>query len=219
MTAVTATVSTSPVLAIRKLTTGCSSYPNYNANTSTAGPFNLIATSTSSPFLDDKKAAIAPFTTNGIDSYGFINIPKRATSYTPSITLSCQNSTLHFSLSSPSFTLPPAQPIPLFVTKDENWHSSLGYGNYLGRGIPVETYDHVYVNGSTKVEGVYLGAEGNTRWRFKFNWGGNAGEYYLVRLDEEAEGTLDRRQDGGPGVFPPIDDRDFVGFLKVVGVA
>lgn len=70
-----------------------------------------------------------------------------------------------------------------------------------------------------------MGAKGGTVWGFKFNWGGNAGEYYLVRLREEGWDVkrtwggrrrgVERRQDGG---FPVIDDRDFVGFLKVVGV-
>lgn len=62
---------------------------------------------------------------------------------------------------------------------------------------------------------MYLGAQGRTGWNFKFNWGGNAGEYYLVRLrPAEVEKRGVQKRQGG---FPVIDDRDWVGFLKVLG--
>lgn len=93
-------------------------------------------------------------------------------------------------------------------------------------------FKHV-VNG-TGLEGVWLGADGvsgswdgdgdvnggvgrieegsSTEWAFKHNWGGNAGEYFLVRwrgevVEEKGKG---KRQDP-----PVVDDRDWVGYLRV----
>lgn len=69
------------------------------------------------------------------------------------------------------------------------------------------------VNG-TKVPGVFLGAKESTRWFFKNNWGGNAGDYFLLRWQEEAEaGKMEgngKRQSG-----PIVDDRDWYGYLKI----
>jgi hypothetical protein len=63
---------------------------------------------------------------------------------------------------------------------------------------------------------VYIGAEGvngagGLKWAFKSNWGGNAGQYYLVRWMGDGE---EKRQAGGEP--PVVDDRDWVGYLKVV---
>lgn len=64
---------------------------------------------------------------------------------------------------------------------------------------------------------VYLGAEGRDEtvgleWAFKSNWGGNAGQYYLVRWAGDGEDK--KRQVGGEP--PVVDDRDWAGYLKVV---
>jgi hypothetical protein len=71
-----------------------------------------------------------------------------------------------------------------------------------------------------RVEGVFLGAEGSTEITFRHNWGGNAGEYYLVRLKAgfgdwgsgSGKERVVRRQDG----FPNIDDRNWEGYLRIV---
>jgi hypothetical protein len=50
------------------------------------------------------------------------------------------------------------------------------------------------------------------KWAFKSNWGGNAGQYFLVRWLGE-DGKEEKRQAGGDP--PVVDDRDWVGYLKV----
>jgi hypothetical protein len=67
------------------------------------------------------------------------------------------------------------------------------------------------------IDGTFLGAGNSTTWTFKHNWGGNAGEYYILRWVQDPGmvgrvGNL-KRQDG----FPVIDDRDWVGYLRVMG--
>lgn len=77
----------------------------------------------------------------------------------------------------------------------------------------MQAYQHV-VDGKI-VDGVFLGAGDSTAWTFKYNWGGNAGEYYILRWlkDSPKTGRMGKRQ----GEFPVLDDRDWVGFLKVTG--
>lgn len=104
--------------------------------------------------------------------------------------------------------------VDLVISSVENWQAQAGYN--LTPSIPIEPYAH-YINGE-RVSGVFLGAKGKTNWFFKYNWAGNAGEYYLVRLAGGAEGLrggsrkLGKRQD-----FPTLDDRDWNGFIKIVG--
>jgi hypothetical protein len=82
--------------------------------------------------------------------------------------------------------------------------------------VPVEGYAH-YVGGK-RVEGVFLGAAGRTEIMFRYNWGGNAGEYYLVRLNGGVGGLGKRRslRQKRQAGFPVLDDRDWTGFLKIV---
>jgi len=98
--------------------------------------------------------------------------------------------------------------VDVSIASDENWQSSLSFG-LQDVGIAVAPFAH-WENG-TRVPGVFLGAKSSTRWKYKHNWGGNAGEYFLLRWLEEQAG-LNKRQDG-----PIVDDRDWVGYLKVIG--
>ncbi|KAF2684233.1 hypothetical protein K458DRAFT_487689 [Lentithecium fluviatile CBS 122367] len=114
--------------------------------------------------------------------------------------------------------------VNVYITGQENWQAAFSFGLETSGapGIPVQAYHHIGADG---IEGkdVYFGARGRTGWAFKYNWGGNAGEYYLVRwigegkgLTRRGEGTkegLEKRQ----GEFPVLDDRDWVGLLRVVG--
>lgn len=110
----------------------------------------------------------------------------------------------------------PPKYVDLVISTEENWQASFGFN--LTPSIPVEAYAH-YDEDGKKVEGVFLGAAGKTEVALKYNWGGNAGEYYLVRLNGGVEGLVggtkakDKRQDG----FPVLDDRDWTGFLRIVG--
>lgn len=118
---------------------------------------------------------------------------------TPPLSLRCSGSILYGQLSSDDW-------VPLSIAADENWQRGLSFG--LGKGVGVKAY--------TRDEAVYLGAEGNNgvaglKWMFKSNWGGNAGQYYLVRW----EGHQDEKRQAG-GEPPIVDDRDWVGYLKVV---
>ena len=77
--------------------------------------------------------------------------------------------------------------------------------------MQIQPYAHV-VNG-TRLPGVFLGAGSSTQWFFKHNWGGNAGEYFLLRwLEDGGKEVKEKRQEG-----PVIDDRDWVGYLKIEG--
>jgi hypothetical protein len=104
-----------------------------------------------------------------------------------------------------------SQWIDLFIASLENWQASFSFG-MPEAGIPVQPYAH-FVDG-TRVPGVFLGTRNSTSWKYKFNWGGNAGEYFILRWLQAGEGKvgMQKRQD-----FPVIDDRDYVGFLKVLG--
>lgn len=55
-----------------------------------------------------------------------------------------------------------------------------------------------------------MGAKSSTTWKYKYNWGGNAGEYYILRWLDKA-GMMKKRQD-----MPVPDDRDWIGFLKIM---
>lgn len=70
-----------------------------------------------------------------------------------------------------------------------------------------------YIDGK-KVDGIFLGAAGKTEIFLKYNWGGNAGEYYLVRLNGGLVGQekagMEKRQ------FPTLDDRDWNGYVRIL---
>lgn len=98
------------------------------------------------------------------------------------------------------------------IAADENWQRGLSFG--LGDGVGVRAY--------ARGGDVYLGAEGEgtvdvdagLRWGFKSNWGGNAGQYWLVRWVGGGGMGEEKRQ---VGMEPPVvDDRDWVGELRVV---
>lgn len=107
--------------------------------------------------------------------------------------------------------------VNVYIAEQENWQSSFSFGleESGAPGISVQAYQHV-VNDKI-VDGAFLGAGNSTTWSFKYNWGGNAGEYYLLRWvkNPTGAGQLKERQEGGE--FPVLDDRDWVGYLKVVG--
>jgi hypothetical protein len=102
--------------------------------------------------------------------------------------------------------------VDIYVAGQENWQGSFSYGVATtdAPGILVQAYRHEGASTSA----MFLGARNSTTWWFKYNWGGNAGEYYIVRWLEDAgkAGALAKRQGG----FPVLDDRDWVGYLRVV---
>jgi len=107
--------------------------------------------------------------------------------------------------------------VDVYIAGQENWQSSFSFGvaTASAPGIPVQAYQHRV--GGALADGIFLGAGNSTTWTFKYNWGGNAGEYYIVRWLENPVmlnrvGNV-RRQ----GEFPVLDDRDWVGYLKVAG--
>ncbi|KAF2737393.1 hypothetical protein EJ04DRAFT_521143 [Polyplosphaeria fusca] len=202
-----------PNASPKPLPTDCSPYPNYNNSTGTAGPFTIIADSTGSTF-DGNKINAEYFTNDGKDRFGFITMPKYPTS--TSISLFC-TPTLGLS----AHLSAPANDTPISIASEENWQAAISFNmRSPAPGIPIEPFAHI-VNG-TQQPGVYLGARNTTTWTFRYNWGGNAGEYFLLRLmgvmGKEATRTVERRQEFTPPPisFPP-DDRDWVGFLRVVG--
>jgi hypothetical protein len=151
-------------------------------------------------------------------SWAKITLPKQAPR-TPlsTVTFRCANGIFQALLPAAQFypNDPTAQPVyvDLKISTEENWQASLSFK--LEPAVPVELYSHS-IDG-VKQEGVFLGANGHTTWFLKHNWGGNAGEYYLVRLAggiEALQSTSDmkKRQDG----FPQIDDRDSSGYLRIL---
>ena len=139
----------------------------------------------------------------------------------PNITFRCTSSStpqLQAQLPAIMFSRDPPSPtiyIDVNIATDPNWQASLSFN--LSPFVGAEPYAH-FVNG-TRVPGVFLGREGSTRWFYKYNWGGNAGEYYLLRWLKQGgrvNGTgvgkgREKRQ------FPVLDDRDWTGYLRVVG--
>ncbi|KAF1994195.1 hypothetical protein P154DRAFT_582025 [Amniculicola lignicola CBS 123094] len=186
-------------VTIAPLPRSCSSYPGYNNATGIAGPWAVVADSTGSDF-DGKRAGAETFTNNGMDRFGFITIPRRPIASTPNVTFRCTGDKVQAVLSNSPRTW-----LNIEIAASENWQSSLSYN--LQPSYPVEPFVH-YVDG-VQQPGIFLGARNSSTWNFKFNWGGNAGEYYLLRLSSPAA-TKARRQD-----FPVLDDRDWTGFLKI----
>ncbi|KAF2870762.1 hypothetical protein BDV95DRAFT_607895 [Massariosphaeria phaeospora] len=190
-----------PKVTVSPLSNGCSAYPGYSNTTGQAGPWTVVADSTGSS-IDGLKISAESFTDDGVNRWGFVTLPKGSPNVA-NITLRCANSTLQASL--PDW-------VDLSIASEENWQSSFSWN--ISPAVPVQPYAH-YINGQ-KQAGVFLGAGNSTTWNFKYNWGGVVGEYYLLRLADAtmtktARGTLRKRQD-----FPVLDDRDWVGFLKVV---
>ncbi|KAK7182323.1 hypothetical protein DPSP01_002376 [Paraphaeosphaeria sporulosa] len=188
-------------LAADALNTTCSSFPTYNATTLATSPFTLLASSPTAP-INGTAASFVSFTNDGVDRYGFVTIPQSNPTFgsAPPLSLQCTGSTLYVQLSGLNW-------VPVSIAADENWQRGLSFG--LGEGVGVQAYAQ---NGD-----VYLGAEGGQgvvglKWKFKSNWGGNAGQYYLVRW-AGGEGEMKRQVGGEP---PVVDDRDWVGYLKVV---
>ncbi|KAF2119782.1 hypothetical protein BDV96DRAFT_568203 [Lophiotrema nucula] len=198
-----------PNVTVTPLASDCSAYPNYNNATGEAGPFLVVADSTGGSF-DGDGVSVETFTNNGKDRFGFITIPKVPTESMPNVSMICSFSTLHATLSNTTYNLE--------IAAEENWQASFSFNTSPGvPGTPIEPYAH-FVNG-VQQDGVFLGAKNTTTWTYKFNWGGNAGEYYLLRLlGVMPKGTVHvKRQDGGgrpPVTFPP-DGTDWTGFLKV----
>ncbi|KAF2267200.1 hypothetical protein CC78DRAFT_92692 [Lojkania enalia] len=214
------TIAAVPDVSVTPLATDCSAYPNYDASTGEAGPFIVVADSTGSTF-DGNKVSAEVFTNDGVDRFGFITLPKAGTSpFVQNITLRCISSTLQAKLSIGWTSLE--------IAREENWQASLSFNlNPALPGLPLYPYSHSLEG--VMQEGVFLGAKNTTTWTFKFNWGGNAGEYYLLRLlgaadwnrenRLEAEGKRMRWGKRQNGTFPPLtfppDDRDWMGFLKI----
>jgi hypothetical protein len=118
---------------------------------------------------------------------------------------------------------------PIFIVAQENWQRSVGYGLGTKQFPGFWLYPAFHVAKENElpidIESMYMGGEASywpyasSTFKFKYNWGGNAGEYYIVRWLENGERIEERkkgkkRQEG----FPILDDRDFEGFLKVVAV-
>lgn len=100
----------------------------------------------------------------------------------------------------------------IVISKEENWQAAFGFN--ITPSVAVTPFAH-FVDGKM-VEGVFLGAGDRTRAWFRYNWGGNAGEYYLVRLEGGVGGLgMDKRIEKRQG-FPALDDRDWRGYLRVV---
>lgn len=147
-----------------------------------------------------------------------ITLPKQAPRNPLSnVTFRCTNGVFQALLPAAQFypNDPNAQPVyvDLKISTEENWQASLSFK--LEPSVPVELYSHS-IDG-VKQPGVFLGANGQTTWNLKHNWGGNAGEYFLVRLAGGVEGLhggseMRKRQEG----FPIIDDRDATGYLKIL---
>lgn len=129
--------------------------------------------------------------------------------YSQNITMRCANNTLQVrvNMGSPGSSNITWQ--DLVIAKQPTWQSSFGFNFYPNAAV--EPFAHS-VNG-TRQPGVFLGVGDSTTWFFKYNWGGNAGEYYLLRLlGRDGSSSKRKRQQ-----FPTPDDRDYTGFLKVVG--
>ncbi|KAF2275409.1 uncharacterized protein EI97DRAFT_73904 [Westerdykella ornata] len=233
-----------PKVTVVPLTGGCSALPGYNSTTGIAGPWIARADSTGNSALDGLPLSIAPFTNDGTDRFGFVRhstdlpkcpLPDANTQVTlpkqpprlgggQTVSFRCASSRLQASLPAAQFYPddPSLEPkyVDLVISTEENWQASFGFN--LSPSVPVEAYAH-YDESGKRVEGVFLGAAGKTEVALKYNWGGNAGEYYLVRLNGGVEGLVggeiekgegkEKRQDG----FPVLDDRDWTGFLKIVG--
>ncbi|KAF9729245.1 hypothetical protein PMIN06_000146 [Paraphaeosphaeria minitans] len=195
-------VLSASALAADALNTTCSSFPAYNATTLTTAPFTLLASSPTAS-INGTAASFVSFTNDGVDRYGFVTIPQSNPTFgtAPPLSLRCSGSTLYAQL-------PGGARVTLSIAADENWQRGLSFG--LGDGVGVQAY--------AQGGDVYLGAEGDRgaaglKWTFKSNWGGNAGQYYLVRWAGAEEGEAKRQAGGEP---PVVDDRDWDGYLKVV---
>ncbi|KAF1949011.1 hypothetical protein CC80DRAFT_281604 [Byssothecium circinans] len=205
-------------VSVQPLPNKCSSFPSYNNSTGIAGPWKVVADSTGSAF-DGFNVSAETFTNNGVDRFGFITLPKspnRGNVSGQSVPLRCTTITTNNTGPSSPILLEPqlqafvrSQWVDISIASLENWQSSFSFG-MPDPGIQVQPYAH-FVNG-TRVPGIFLGTKGSTSWKYKFNWGGNAGEYYILRWLAKGSGGEDlrTRQD-----FPVIDDRDYVGFLKL----
>lgn len=228
-----------PPTPLTPLPPSCATYPSYNATTLAAGPFTLVAEAPGAP-VNGTSASLVSFTNDGKDRYGFVCVPSPfplflLRVFTSSLERQGESLLIYemqvtIPLTNPNFAAP-VQPLPvrcvppgrlqarsgadtwvgIGVAAEENWQGALAFGLDGDGGESLAPYARVQ-NG-TRVGGVYIGWEGRVRWVYKHNWGGNAGEYFLVRLAGE-EG-MGKRQDGGGG--PSVDDRDWVGWLRVEG--
>ncbi|KAF2652956.1 hypothetical protein K491DRAFT_695112 [Lophiostoma macrostomum CBS 122681] len=198
------------------LPNSCSSYPKYDNSTGIAGPWAVYSVAnTPNSTIDGLRVSAETFTDDGVNVWGLTTLPKFPTYWSPNITLRCANSTLQ-ALVVPVTSTSPNQTtwFPLGISTIENWQASLALS--LPPSIPAQPYAHT-TNG-TRLPGTYLGVKGSTTWFFKYNFGGNAGEYYLVRWGGGYDGLVEggrkmkRQDDGG---FPQLDDRDWTGWLRV----
>ncbi|KAI0133459.1 hypothetical protein BJ170DRAFT_715491 [Xylariales sp. AK1849] len=184
-----------PNVTVVPLPSTCASYPGYDNSTDVAEASWLAVADSTGNAIDGNGVTAAFFTDFDGDHWGFVTIP--VTKPTTNTTMRCTNNTLQAYLNTSSEETLWED---IVVSSDPNWEDGMGYG-FPAKGPPdraVEPYRHS-VNG-TQQPGIFLGLGNITTWLFKYNWAGNAGEYYLLRL---------------LGPLSDIAEGDVTGFLKI----
>ncbi|KAI1097204.1 hypothetical protein F4804DRAFT_328264 [Jackrogersella minutella] len=197
-------VSAAPNVTVVPLSSGCSSYPNYDITTGIAGPLSVVADSTGKE-LDGFKFIPKFATAVGGGAWGFMVIPttENATAATGDIPFRCGNDTLQAYLDM-GFVGVRWQPLIAAGTPAE---SVFGFGlpDLPDPNYHLETDLHL-VDGVAQ-PGVYLGSVNVTTWGFNYQNFTEMGEYYFLRLLGPNSNNL--------ATGEPLNRGEFTGYIKI----
>lgn len=184
------------------LTSGCSSYPNYDNTTGIAGPLRVVADSTGTDvdgFIFKPLFAIAV----GGGSWGFMVLPTVENKTAEDIPFQCANDTLQAYLD--------------MGFAGSVWQDLIAAGtpaeSVFGFRLPdlpdpnyhLETYSHL-IDGEVQL-GVYLGSVNVTTWGFNYQNFTETGEYYFARLLGP--------NSNNPATGKQLNSGEFAGYIKI----
>ncbi|KAI1454163.1 hypothetical protein F4805DRAFT_461095 [Annulohypoxylon moriforme] len=197
------------------LTSGCSSYPNYDNTTGIAGPLRLVADSTGKDVDGFRFKPLFAIAVGG-GSWGFMVLPTVENKTAEEIPFQCSNDTLQAHLdmgfagsvwqdliaagtpgeSVFGFRLPD---LP-----DPNYHLEPWYVRTLRDHRPL----HSHLVDGVEQPDLYLGSVNVTNWGFNYQNYTETGEYYFARLLGP--------NSNNPATGKQLNMGEFAGYIKII---
>ncbi|KAI0884581.1 uncharacterized protein GGS22DRAFT_200343 [Annulohypoxylon maeteangense] len=203
-----ALVSAVSNVTVVPLTSGCSSYPNYDNTTGIAGPLRLVADSTGTDVDGFKFKPLFAIAVGG-GSWGFMVLPTIENKTAEEIPFQCSNDTLQAHLNM-GFAGTVWQDLIAAGTPGESVFGfrlpDLPDPNYHLETCALITMNLHLVDG-VEQPGVYLGSVNVTNWGFNYQNFTETGEYYYARLLGP--------NSNNPATGKQLNSGEFAGYIKI----